>query len=76
MTLIPDLLPSIFVFNITEKKRPQLLVTFSYQADNLALPFALLEANTFLPPGLLILARKPWTFDLCLFFGWKVIFIL
>ena len=38
-------------------------------ADNLFLPFALLAANTFLPPGVLILARKPWTLDLCLFFG-------
>ena len=43
----------------TEKKRPQFLVTLVHQADNLALPFALLEANTFLPPGVLILARKP-----------------
>ncbi len=28
-------------------------------ADNLFLPFALLAANTFLPPALLILALKP-----------------
>ena len=28
-------------------------------ADNFALPFARLAANTFLPPGVLILALKP-----------------
>jgi len=46
------------------------------QADNLALPLALLLASTFLPPALLILALKPWTFDLCLFLGWNVIFMI
>ena len=45
-------------------------------ADNLFLPFARLAAKTFLPPGVLILALKPWTLLLCLFFGWYVIFIL
>ena len=44
-------------------------------ADNLFLPFARLAAKTFLPPGVLILARNPWTLLLCLFFGWYVIFI-
>ena len=47
-----------------------------YYADNLALPFALLAARTFLPPAELILDLKPWTFFLCLFFGWNVIFIV
>ena len=44
-------------------------------ADNFFLPFALLEANTFLPPAVLILLLKPCTLALCLFFGWNVIFI-
>ena len=46
-----------------------------YYADNFFLPFNLLAAKTFLPPALLILLRKPWTLDLCLFFGWNVIFV-
>ncbi len=33
-------------------------------ADNFFLPFNLLEANTFLPPGVLILLLNPCTFDL------------
>lgn len=45
-------------------------------ADNFFLPFNLLAANTFLPPAVLILFLKPCTFDLCLLFGWNVIFIL
>ena len=45
-------------------------------ADNLCLPFALLAAKTFLPPGVLILALNPWTLDLDLFLGWNVIFIV
>ena len=45
-------------------------------ADNLFLPFALLLAKTFLPLAVLILFLKPWTLDLCLFFGWNVIFII
>ena len=44
-------------------------------ADNLFLPFALLAANTFLPPALLILALKPCTLERCLFLGWNVIFM-
>ena len=47
----------------------------SHQADNTFLPLALLAASTFLPFAVLILALKPWTFDLDLFFGWNVIFI-
>lgn len=35
------------------------ILSWIRQADNLALPFALLAANTFLPPALLILALKP-----------------
>ena len=44
-------------------------------ADKTFLPFLLLAESTFLPPGVAILARKPWTLDLDLFLGWNVIFI-
>jgi len=45
------------------------------QADNLFRPFALLCFSTFLPPLLLILARKPCTRDLFTLLGWNVRFI-
>ena len=48
---------------------------YAAYADNTFLPFALLLASTFLPPFVLILDLNPWTLDLCLFFGWNVIFI-
>ena len=38
-------------------------------AERTFLPLALLAWRTFLPPFVLILLRKPWTFDLCLFLG-------
>lgn len=44
-------------------------------ADNTFLPFLLLAARTFLPLAVAILFLKPCTLDLCLFFGWNVIFI-
>ena len=48
---------------IREKKRPHHCdlcseISNDY-ADNFFLPFARLAANTFLPPGVLILALKP-----------------
>ena len=61
----------LYLLIIKEKKGHK---TAAY-ADNLFLPFALLEANTFLPPGVLILALNPWTLDLCLVLGWNVIFM-
>lgn len=62
---------------LVRKHRPSHsdLVHSSDYADNFFLPFALLLASTFLPFAVLILLRKPWTLDLCLFFGWYVIFI-
>ena len=39
------------------------------------LPLALRAFRTFLPPGVLILARKPWTFT-SFFLGWNVIFMV
>ncbi len=42
----------------TKEKEGHISVTY---ADNLFLPFARLAANTFLPPGVLILALKPCT---------------
>lgn len=44
-------------------------------AESCFLPLALRAARTFLPPAVLILDLKPWTFALCLFLGWNVIFI-
>ena len=44
-------------------------------ADNFFLPFARLAARTFLPPGVLILALKPWTLERERFLGWNVIFM-
>ena len=55
-----------------EKRKGHMTATY---ADNLFLPFALLLAKTFLPLAVLILFLNPWTLDLCLFFGWYVIFI-
>ena len=46
-----------------------------HYAERTFLPLALLAWRTFLPPFVLVLLRKPCTFDLCLFFGWNVIFI-
>ena len=44
-------------------------------ADKTFLPLALLAAKTFLTLAVLILFLKPCTLDLCLVFGWNVIFI-
>lgn len=56
------------------RKKGHIMWPVNY-ADNLFLPLARLAAKTFLPPGVLILALKPCTLLLCLFFGWYVIFI-
>lgn len=45
--------------NLSGKKIAAYTITKICQADNLALPFALLAARTFLPPAVAILARKP-----------------
>ena len=60
--------------NIYNLSLIHIYITAAY-ADNLFLPLALLAASTFLPPGVLILALKPWTLFLCLFLGWNVIFM-
>ena len=41
------------------KKRPHIKCGLHCHADNFFLPFNLLEAKTFLPPGVLILDLKP-----------------
>ena len=60
------------IFSLKEEKTTKIVA----YADNFFLPFALLAANTFLPPAVLILLLNPCTLDLCLFFGWNVIFII
>ena len=46
---------SFHLITESKNKRPH----FAAYADNFFLPLALLAANTFLPPGVLILALKP-----------------
>ena len=47
------------IIKYSNKKATIHIAAQVHQADNLALPFALLAARTFLPPALLILALKP-----------------
>ena len=71
----PKTSADIFLLDVrAHRKKGHILWPVNY-ADNLFLPFARLAAKTFLPPGVLILALKPCTLLLCLFFGWNVIFI-
>jgi len=52
-------IPELHFPDLRKEKATILIAALVHQADNFALPFALLAARTFLPPALLILALKP-----------------